>query len=106
MIIVANWSDVLYLIGLEKGLDDDGFEAIVPGKPRKVFANKKSVRSQEFHAAKQNGVTLSYMFEVRSTEYKGEETLKYNDDDYKVYRTYEKGEFTELIIHRDSDNHA
>lgn len=46
------------------------------------------------------------MFEVRSTEYKGEETLKYNDDDYKVYRTYEKGEFTELIIHRDSDNHA
>lgn len=41
VIIVANWSDVLYLIGLEKGLDDDGFEAIVPGKPRKVFANKK-----------------------------------------------------------------
>ena len=103
---MANWSDVLYLIGLEKGLDDDGFEVIVPGKPRKIFANKKSVRSQEFHAAKQSGVTLSFMFEVRTLEYKGEETLKYNDDPYKVYRTYGKGEFTELIVHKESDDHA
>lgn len=89
-----------------KGLDDDGFEAIVPGEPRKVFVNKKSIRSQEFHMAKQQGITLSYMFEVRSNEYKGEQSLVYNDDDYNIYRTYEKGEFTELICHRESDDHA
>lgn len=103
---MANWSDVLYLIGLEKSLDDDGFETIGPGEPRKIYANEKSVRSQEFHAAKQSGVTLSHMFEVRTVEYKGEETLKYNDDDYKVYRTYVKGEFTELIVHKESDDHG
>lgn len=103
---MANWSDVLQLIPLEKGVDEDGYDAIVPGEPRKVYANKKSVRSQEFHMAKQQGVTLSYMFEVRSMEYKGEESLKYEEKDHVVYRTYEKGEFIELICHRNSDSHA
>ena len=103
---MANWSDTLDLIAMVKGLDDDGFEAIVPGQPRKVYANKKSVRSHEFHAAKQTGITLSYMFEVRTDEYKGEQLLKYDDDDYKVYRTYGKGEFTELIVHKESDDHG
>lgn len=101
-----NWSESLYLISLKKEVDDSGFETIKQGNPRKVFANKKSVRSQEFHLAKQQGVTLSYMFEVRSLEYKGEEHIKYNNQDYVVYRTYNKGEFTELIIHKDSDDHG
>ncbi|ONK21226.1 hypothetical protein BLX87_23145 [Bacillus sp. VT-16-64] len=105
---MANWGEVLYFVALEKGVDDDGFEnsTPTPGDPRKVYANKKSVRSEEFHAAKQKGVTLSYMFEVRTLEYEGEEQLKYNGKDYTVYRTYDKGEIIEIICHRKSDDHA
>lgn len=100
-----NWSDVVHFVDLVEGVDDDGFPAVVPGTPRKVFANRKSVRSQEFHMAKQQGVTLSYMFEVRTDEYHGEESLFYNDKEQTVYRTYEKGEFIELICHRKGDDH-
>lgn len=101
-----NWSDTVELIGIEKGLDDDGFEANIEGEPRQIFANEKSVRSNEFHAAKQRGVTLSYMFEVRSEEYLGEEKLIYKEQMHKVYRTYKIGEFTELICRRDGDDHG
>ncbi|MBD7984411.1 hypothetical protein H9649_07460 [Sporosarcina sp. Sa2YVA2] len=100
-----NWSDVVQLVDLVEGTDKDGFPEVVPGRPRKVFANRKSVRSQEFHAAKQQGITLSYMFEVRTDEYQGEESLFYNGLEQNVYRTYEKGEFIELICHRKGDDH-
>ncbi|WP_313894682.1 hypothetical protein [Psychrobacillus sp.] len=100
-----NWSDVVYLIGLVEGTDSEGFPSTVKGEPRMVFANKKSVRSNEFHMAKQHGVTLSYMFEVRTDEYSGEEELTYEGKDQMVYRTYEKGEFIELICHRKGDDH-
>lgn len=103
---MSNWSDTVDLIGLEKGLDDDGFEVVSPGKPRKIYVNRKSVRSQEFHMAKQEGITLSYMFEARSNEYGGEQSLLYNGENYNVYRIYEKGEFVELIVHRKSEDHA
>lgn len=102
----ARWSDVIQLIGLTEGTDDDGFPAIVPSEPRKVYANKKSVRSQEFLMAKQTGIELSYMFEVRSLEYEGEEIVLYENIEYEVYRTYETGEFVELICKRKSDDHA
>jgi len=101
----VNWSDVVQFVNLVEGTDEDGFPAVVPGPPRKVFANRKSVRSQEFHAAKQQGITLSYMFEVRTDEYNGEESLFHNGKEQNVYRTYEKGEFIELICHRKGDNH-
>lgn len=104
--ITVNWSDVVSFVALVEGTDPDGFPVIVPGEPRMVFANKKSVRSQEFHAAKQQGITLSYMFEIRTEEYQGEESLFYNDKEHEVYRTYEKGEFIEIICHRKSDDHA
>lgn len=103
---MANWSDTLNLIPLIKGTDDEGFETMIPGEPRKIYANKKSVRSQEFHMAKQEGITLSYMFVVRTVEYKGEQSLTYNKVDYTVYRTYENGEFTELICHGKSVDHG
>lgn len=103
---MANWGDILHFISSQKTVDDDGFEIDEPGAKRKVFANKKSIRSQEFHMAKQEGVTLSYMFEVRTLEYDGQDTLMYNGKEYNIYRTYEKGEFIELICQRESVNHG
>lgn len=103
--MAMNWSDVVDLIGLTEGTDDDGFPAVVPGKPRQVFANRKSVKSSEYYAAKQSGIELSYIFEIRSADHDGEERLKYAGDSYEVERSYEKGEFIELTCKRESDNH-
>jgi len=102
----APWSDVINLVSLVEGIDEDGFPAVVEGEPRLIFANKLSVRSQEFHMAKQSGVDLSYMFEIRSIEYEGEEQIEYKGKDHTVYRTYEKGEFIELICKRKADDHG
>jgi len=40
------------------------------------------------------------MFEIRTLEYNGQTVLKHNNIDYSVIRTYDKGEFTELIVSR------
>ncbi|ARK32133.1 phage head closure protein [Halalkalibacter krulwichiae] len=100
------WSDVVYLISLVEGQDNEGFPSIVESEPKQVFANKKSVRSQEYYMAKQAGVELSLMFEVRSIDYNGEEQLIYNELSHDVERTYEKGEFIEVVCKRRSDDHG
>jgi hypothetical protein len=106
VIIVANWSDVIYLFGITEGTDSDGFSSPVEGEPKLVFANKKSVRSQEYYLAKQSGIELSYMFDVRSVDYEGEEKLVFDNNEFIIERVYEKGEFTELICKRKDDDHA
>lgn len=106
----ANWSDVLFLISVEEGTDDQGFPAIVESEPRMVYANKLSIRSNEYYMAKQSGIELTYMFEIRSVEYDGEEKVKLSSDEnaesYDIERTYEKGEFIELVLRKHGDDHA
>lgn len=103
------WSDVVYLVGLEEGRDEDGFPAIVESEPRKVFANRKSIRSSEYYQAKQSGIDLAFAYKIRSIDYDGEEYLYLSVDDevpHEIERTYEKGEFIELTCKRKSDDHA
>ncbi|MGN7309914.1 hypothetical protein ACTHQ4_02340 [Alkalicoccobacillus gibsonii] len=104
----APWSDVVYLAHQGKGQDEDGFPDNSQGELRQVFANKKSIRSQEFYLAKQNGYELTHMYELRSIEYKGEELLFLTKDSppHTIFRTYEKGEFIEVICLKRSDDHA
>jgi Holliday junction resolvase-like predicted endonuclease len=106
VIIVANWADVVYLVSVKETQDSDGFLAIVEGEPKLVFANKKSIRSQEFYLAKQSGIELSFMFDVRSVDYEGEEKLLFESNEFIIERIYEKGEFTELVCKRKDDDHA
>jgi len=78
-------------------------ETIVSGEPiktvtyRTVYANKKSVRSKEFYEAQLISLKPELMFEIRTSEYEGEIKLKYNSKFYEIIRTYDKGEFIELI---------
>ena len=96
----------LQLIGLAEGVDDDGFpiEEIKPKDP--IFANKLSVRSNEFWQARNTGVQLSYAFEIHSFEYEGEEKALYDGEEYTIERTYSKGDLTEIYLSRKSDEHA
>ncbi|MDQ0158963.1 hypothetical protein [Alkalibacillus salilacus] len=102
---MANWGDVLYLIPMTTGTDDAGFPTEQRGESRLIYANRMSVRSNEFHMAKQHGVELQHMFEVRSIEYDFETLVRYNDKEYDVERTYEKGEFIELVLKKQGDQY-
>lgn len=103
--MAMNWSDVITLVSEQPGYDDDGFPIESETENTKVFANKKSVKSSEYYAAREVGVKLSHIFEIRSAEYNGETKIKYEDDIHEVERSYVKGEFTELTCKRESDNH-
>lgn len=103
------WSDVVYLVGLTEGTDDDGFPGIVEGERKQVFANKKSIRSSEYYQAKQSGIDLAFTYEIRSIDYDGEERLYLHEkggEPYEIERTYEKGEFIELVCKNKADDHG
>lgn len=63
----------------------------------KVFANKKSIRQSEFYQAQTNGLKPELTFEIYSFEYDNEPKVKYEGKYYKIIRTYETGEFLELV---------
>lgn len=78
-------------------------EAIQSVVYRTVFANKKSVRSKEWYEARLLGLKPELMFEIRSSEYDDETKVRFNNKVYEVVRTYDDGEFTELIVTRGLD---
>lgn len=90
--------DVIQLLRIEEQPnDEDGSLVESTTSNRTVFANKKSVRGNEFYLASQQGFNLSCMFEVRSADYESETLLEYEAKQYEVVRTYDRGEFTELV---------
>ena len=92
------WRDVIYLIAQVEGENEMGDPTTVDGDPRRVYANKKSVRQSEFYQAAMVGLRPELMFEVRTAEYQDEPKLRYNGKDYRIIRTYEKdSETIELI---------
>ncbi len=94
------------LIGLEDGVDDDGFhfsqEVIKPG----ILANELSIHSTDHWNANREGIKLAKAFEVHDFEYSGEEKLIFNDKKYKIERTYDKGDLIELICAKFGDEHV
>lgn len=68
---------------------------------RDVLAARKSTKYGEFYQAKAAGFTPENIFVVWSAEYQQETLLKYNDQEYKIIRTYETNEKdTELVCER------
>src|SRR5699024_6873460 len=102
---MRTFDDEVQLIGLVEKVDDEGFEVIeeIPKPP--ILANRLSIRSNEYWQAKQSGVRLSYTFEIHAIEYEGEEKLIYDDEEYRLERTYEKDDYVELICIRRDDDH-
>lgn len=91
------WSNVIKLITVTYTENDIG-DIIASNTERTIYANKKSIRQQEFYQAQATGLKPELMFEVRSVEYNNESKLSYNNKEYNIIRTYDKnGEITELI---------
>lgn len=89
--------DVIKLIGVTYTTNDLGDYVEVPTE-REVFANKKSIRQNEFYQAMATGLRPELMFEIRTIDYEDEQKLSYEGKTYSIIRTYDKnGEMTELI---------
>lgn len=87
----------MYLISQEPGENAVGDPIMLDGEPRRVYANRLSVRQSEHYQAMQIGFKAELMFEVRAIDYQGESKLKHADKEYRIIRTYKKGEMMELI---------
>ncbi|MEC0664485.1 phage head closure protein [Priestia flexa] len=97
------YRDVLFLITPgEEQQNEDGYP--IPGsdqsEKKRVFVNKKDVKSSEFYFAAQAGEKLEQMFELFSFDYNGQPQVEYQGKMYDVYRTYDKGEKIELVCKR------
>ena len=91
------FSEVLELIKLVTSVDENGFEIHSEIKTE-VFADKKSIRASEHYEAEKLGYKLSLMFIMKPYEYDNQEYLYYENQKYKVERTYQKDtENLELI---------
>ena len=62
-----------------------------------VLCSVQSVGRNEFYSASNNGLKPELVFVVKNYEYQGEQNVKFNDQKYKVIRTYATG-FEELEL--------
>lgn len=89
--------DVLDLISVSSSQNDIG-DYVETETKRQVFANKKSIRQTEFYQAAMAGLQPEIMFEIRTSEYLGEQKLSFDGKAYNIIRSYDKnGEITELV---------
>lgn len=80
----------IYLIPKTPGENDIGDSLHNEGKPRRLLAEKKSIRQSEFYQAAATGLKPELTFVVWPHEYRGEDILKFNEKSYKIIRTFEK----------------
>ncbi len=91
-----NWKDVIDL-GTAVESEEYG-ETITTFTWATVYANKKSIRSKEFYDSRLVGMKPELMFEIRTVEFDNHQKVKYNNKEYAIIRTYDKGEMMELIV--------
>jgi len=89
--------EVINLVSITIVENDMGDQIETPVK-RQVFADKKSVRQNEFYQAAATGLRPELMFVVRTIDYDQEPKLEFNFKTYTIIRAYEKDdEFVELV---------
>lgn len=101
-------SDVLIGLRSESGSVDTEGQPTDSAEVKIVYAKKKSVKRSEFYLADVGGGDLrpELIFEIHSFEYgdgngnEEEEIVVYNNADYRIIRTYQVGEKTELVCEK------
>ena len=71
--------------------------------PGLIAQNKKArhyYELLEFFEAGLVGLKPEFRFDIRFFEYSGENTLVHDGQKYVIYRTYRRGEYTELYTHK------
>lgn len=70
-----------------------------------IFCNVKSIRQSEFYQAQAVGMKPELTLEVHQCDYQGEVFVMFNNQQYRVLRTYlVDTEFIELVLYREINN--
>ena len=92
-------SGIAYLIGKTFTSDDVGNR--IPTETRRmIFTEEQSVTRQEWADAGRRGLNPAFLLMTDKVNYNGEDEVEYNDKRYGIYRTYERGDVTELYLER------
>lgn len=99
------WREVISLVS-EVETENELGDIITEDTLKQVFANKKSVRQNEFYQAQAAGLKPELMFEIRYIDYGEEKKIVYNNKSYNVIRTYTKNQETIELICEGAVTHA
>lgn len=92
---MADWDSEIYLLE-ENNTTNAAGDQVKGFTPRKIFANKHSIRSKEFYQAQATDLKPEIEFEIWLGDYNDEHFLTYakriGDDpkQYTIIKTYEK----------------
>ncbi len=95
------------VIELESALvtTDDAGDTITTTEWKEIFAEKKSIGTQEFYQAHSEGLKPVFKFVIHPTEYDRKTDgphIKYEGEVFKIIRTYEKdSENLEITVEGD-----
>jgi SPP1 family predicted phage head-tail adaptor len=90
------FKDIIDLISITTTTNDIG-DTVEVETAKQVYANKKSIKQSEYYQALSAGLKPVVTFVIHSFEYEGEKKLTYSTKPYNIIRTFEKGDFIELI---------
>lgn len=81
------WSDTVELGKLSIAVNENGVEeeSLIY---REVFCNEKSVGTNEYYKSSQNGNEIKVILEVKQIDYEKEQIVLYEEETYKIVRTY------------------
>ena len=86
------------LIG--RSYEKDAIGQFIPAADveRTIECKINSVGRSEWMTAHQGGYEAQYMMDVFSASYNGEKKARYKGKTYDIYRTYQRGDSTELYL--------
>ena len=93
------YSEIIYLLSLEKKEDEIGNYIPSSETSTKCYAKKQSVKTGEYYNAVEVGMTPNCEFVIKKLNYNGEEELEWNNERYQVIRTIDpKNKFDIVLV--------
>ena len=91
------YTEILYLITKTETKDSIG-NITATETERKIYAKKNKVGSNEFYNAVAVGMKPTAELQIKTSNYNGEEEVKYNGIRYAVLRTLPKTEMDMVLV--------
>lgn len=89
-------NDVISLVGKTYQADARGVMHAADVVKENIPCEVKSAGANDWFEGGRNGLNPTYKFVIRRIEYGGEETVVFDGERHKVYRTYIRGDDIEL----------
>ena len=92
------YTEVIYLITKNKGVDDIGNQVTTSETSKKIYAKKQSVKTNEFYSAITAGYKPTVELVIKRLNYSGESELKWNNNRYSIIRTIDPKNKYDIVL--------